>query len=160
MMKRVMLLLLVSFITLAACGQAGAGTPTAAPAGQPATVPVTTKAPPASGVSGTGGNGTAAQVAVQGKAIYLQQCQVCHGAQGEGVVGPALIGPKANPAKFGPTAANWFTFIRTNMPQTAPGSLSVDDYVAVTSYLLLQNGLVTPEQQVSEQAFREIKTAR
>lgn len=95
-----------------------------------------------------------------GQAVYQQQCQACHGDQGQGVVGPALIGPRASPAKYGPTAADWYGYIRSAMPQSAPGSLSQQQYLEVTTYLLLQNGLVQPTQPIDEPALRQIKTER
>lgn len=129
-------------------------TSTSAPARAAATP---TSAPAA---ASTGSGIEAARLAETGKQVYQQQCQVCHGDQGQGIVGPALIGSRASPAKYGPTAKDLYTFIRTNMPQTTPGSLTADQYLAVTTYLLFQNELVSPTQRIDEGALQQIKTER
>lgn len=151
----VALSLLVGVSVLSACGQAANNT--AAPT-RPAQTGATSTSAPAAASTGSGVE--AARLAETGKQVYKQQCQVCHGDQGQGLVGPALIGSRASPAKFGPTADDLHTYIRTNMPQTAPGSLSKDQYLAVTTYLLLQNQLVPPTQRIDEGALQQIKTER
>ena len=75
-------------------------------------------------------------------------------------MGPALWGPRASPSKYGPTAADWHGYIRSNMPQNNPGSLNSDEYLQVTTYLLLQNTLVQPTQGISEQSLGQIKTEK
>lgn len=124
----------------------------AVPLAPPTTVPAPTQAP----VAGT----PASALGAQGKPVYDTYCQACHGKEGQGVVGPALWGPGANPAKYGPTAADWHRFIRQNMPQNNPGSLSPDEYLQVTTYLLLRNSLVQPTQPVSEPALGQITTEK
>lgn len=147
---------LVGLGLLLGCAPARQGAPTAAPAApRPTAQPTASKAPNPGGAAAT-----AQQVAAAGQAVYQQQCQACHGDSGQGVVGPALIGPRASPAKYGPTAADWSGYIRTNMPQNAPGSLTQQQYLEVTAYLLLQNGLVQPSQPLDEQALQQIKTER
>jgi mono/diheme cytochrome c family protein len=77
-----------------------------------------------------------------GAAIYSQSCASCHGAQLEGVSGPALKG-----TVFGDTAAaqsltadSMLDVITGSMPQSDPGSLKPEEYSAVTAYILQQNG--------------------
>lgn len=182
------LALLAGASLLSACGQTASNTPvatraagavasaTSPPAQTVATSTSTPAQPPATSTSAPtqaaststsapaaapqGSGVEAARLADTGKQVYQQQCQVCHGDQGQGIVGPALIGPRASPAKFGPTAKDLYTYIRTNMPQTTPGSLSADQYLAVTTYLLLQNELVAPTQRIDEGALEQIKTER
>lgn len=181
------LLLLVGMGLLIACGQRSPPTATPVPTLLPvstatvspttvppmrATAPPTVGAPPTIGRTATrapepGATATpatagtaAAQLAATGQVVYQQQCQVCHGEKGEGIVGPALIGSRASPAKYGPTAADWFAFMSTNMPRTTPGSLTKEEYVAVTTYLLLRNGLVSPTTKVDERSLRDIKTEK
>ena len=96
----------------------------------------------------------------KGKAVYETNCQACHGKEGQGVIGPAVWGPRASPAKYGGTAANWNGYIRQTMPQNSPGSLTADEYLQVTTYLLLQNNLVQPGQPVSEPGLAQIKTEK
>lgn len=69
--------------------------------------------------------------------LYGQQCAGCHGENGEGdEETPALAGEGAL-AKLG-TAAELFAFAKENMPPLAPGSLSDEEYYAVTAYVLKQ----------------------
>lgn len=150
-------IVLLGLGVLVACAPARQAAPTAAAPPPAATRPA--GQPTASGAPAPGGAGATAQrLAASGQTVYQQQCQTCHGNQGQGVVGPAIIGPRANPAKYGPTAADWYGYIRAAMPQNAPGSLSQQQYLEVTTYLLLQNGLVQPNQPIDEQALQQIKT--
>lgn len=149
------LALLAGVSLLSACGQTANNTPAAT---RPAPG-LATSTPPSAGAS-TGAGAEASRLGDTGKQVYQQQCQSCHGNQGQGVIGPALIGSRASPAKYGPTAEGLYTYIRTNMPQTAPGSLSADEYLAVTTYLLLQNQLVSPTQRIDVGSLQQIKTER
>lgn len=152
------LLAVVGAGLLVACAPARQAAPTASPA--PAAASAATTPTGAQAPRGSGGATTAQQVGDTGKVVYQQRCAVCHGDQGQGLVGPAVIGPRASPAKYGPTAADWYGYIRANMPQNAPGSLSQEQYLAVTTYLLLQNGVLQPTQPIDEQALQRIETER
>ncbi|WP_460171054.1 c-type cytochrome [Thermus sp. FJN-A] len=57
----------------------------------------------------------------RGKALYVQRCAVCHGANGEGQAGPPLWGPRSYNAGAG--MANWkklAAFIHGAMPLGNP----------------------------------------
>lgn len=118
------------------------------------------QSPPAASKSPVTGATTDQGVADAGVAVYQQHCQACHGDQGQGLVGPAVIGRRASPAKFGPTAADLHGYIRSSMPQNAPGSLSAEQYLQVTTYLLVQNELVQPNEPIDEQRLPQIRTER
>jgi len=80
--------------------------------------------------------------AKRGRQVYGASCADCHGADLEGVVGPALVGP-AFTRRWKPperSAGDLFYVLRTSMPKLAMGSLTPDDYTAVFAYLLLRNG--------------------
>jgi len=78
--------------------------------------------------------------ATAGKAIYDENCLICHGTNLEGRAGPALKGKTfANP-KSGLKVGDIFHIVSQNMPAPAPGSLSKEEYVQVMSYILQQNG--------------------
>ena len=83
-----------------------------------------------------------ADQATAGAAIYAQSCAACHGSQMEGVAAPALKGPAfgemANAQ--GLTAQTLLDVIANTMPQSDPGSLKPEEFSAVTSYILQQNG--------------------
>jgi mono/diheme cytochrome c family protein len=74
-----------------------------------------------------------------GATIYKTQCSACHGANLEGVSGPALAGTDFMSKWNGQTADDLRDFIATQMPLTAPGSLKPDEVLSVLSYILQQN---------------------
>ncbi|HWC62889.1 MAG TPA: cytochrome c [Rhizomicrobium sp.] len=84
---------------------------------------------------------TAAQAA-QGAAVFAQSCATCHGANLEGVAGPALKGPAFRQMAQAQNlnAQSLFAVISQSMPQDNPGSLSPAQYAALTAYILQQNG--------------------
>lgn len=73
-----------------------------------------------------------------GQQLYTQKCSACHGANGAG------NGPY--PPLWGATSFNWgagmhrvetmASFVRYNMPQNAPGTLSDQDAYDVAAYVL------------------------
>src|ERR1700761_5959977 len=88
----------------------------------------------------TGGIYTEAQAA-RGHDQYTTNCAPCHGAtlSGSGEA-PALVGGEFLSDWIGLTVGDLFDRIRTSMPQDAPGKLSRDQYAAILSYVLKQNG--------------------
>jgi len=74
--------------------------------------------------------------------VYQNSCSRCHGANGQGGVGPAIVG-NSNTHLAYPTAAALLAKISTTMPQDKPGTLSQAEYYQVLSYILLQNNWVT-----------------
>jgi polar amino acid transport system substrate-binding protein len=80
---------------------------------------------------------TAAQVAA-GQKQFTQSCVMCHGANLQGISGPALTGSDFAAAMS--TVGTTLTYISENMPLTAPGSLSHDQYTSVLAFLLSKNG--------------------
>jgi len=100
------------------------------------------------------GSGTVAQ----GKLVYAQQCEACHGAQLQGGAGDRLIGgrgtlvnadPKKAPVKtvesYWPYATTLFDYVKRSMPLPAPGSLTNDQVYAVTAYILAQAKIIPPD---------------
>lgn len=81
-----------------------------------------------------------------GQAVYTQYCSGCHLATLAG--NPASTPPR--PPLTGPTwAAHWqnktaadlFNFLSTKMPFGKGGTLSHDEYLAATAYILSKNGV-------------------
>ncbi|HEY4445772.1 MAG TPA: PQQ-binding-like beta-propeller repeat protein [Steroidobacteraceae bacterium] len=87
----------------------------------------------------SGGAYTVAQ-ASRGAAVYTQYCTQCHGANLQGESGPALSGQILQQAYGKGTAAQLYDFISRQMPQNSPGSLSREQYLDVTAYILSRNG--------------------
>ena len=69
-------------------------------------------------------------------------CASCHGEDGLGDFGPAIIGSSLG--KFD-SAQELFDFISESMPQDAPGSLTDREYLQVLAYLLVTSNFVQPE---------------
>ncbi|MFM0309776.1 cytochrome c [Paraburkholderia sp. RL17-383-BIF-A] len=86
-----------------------------------------------------------------GAHVFAAKCAACHGAQGQGGLGDALVGgqgtlasakPKRTVGSYWPYATTLFDYIRRAMPYNAPESLSADEVYAVSAFLLNQNGIV------------------
>jgi thiosulfate dehydrogenase len=72
----------------------------------------------------------------RGQAIFASTCVRCHGADGAGLVGPALWGPKS--FSIGASMAResrGASFIRHNMPFDMPGTLTDQQAYDVAAYL-------------------------
>ena len=79
------------------------------------------------------GSGTAAQ----GKAVYEQKCELCHGKDASGGKNAALVSAKDRTVtSYVPHATTIFDFTRRAMPWPQPKSLTADETYAVTAYLL------------------------
>jgi cytochrome c len=97
----------------------------------------------------------------RGGEIFAETCAGCHGEQGEGIEGrPAVMGDKALPrdppdgakartSKF-ETALDVFTFIKSDMPPIAPGSLSDEQYWALVAFQLKTSGVKLGAGDLSE----------
>jgi PQQ-dependent dehydrogenase (methanol/ethanol family) len=86
------------------------------------------------------GHYTRAQAA-SGATVYSATCQQCHGVNLQGQSAPALTGRafQAYVGKSG-TAASLFDFMSRQMPADRPGSLTQQQYLDVTAFILSRNG--------------------
>jgi S-disulfanyl-L-cysteine oxidoreductase SoxD len=79
------------------------------------------------------GSGTSAQ----GKTVYEQKCELCHGKEASGGKNAALVSTKDRTVtNYVPHATTIFDFTRRAMPWPQPKSLTADETYAVTAYLL------------------------
>jgi cytochrome c len=117
---------------------------------------------PPSGAGLPAGSGTAKQ----GEAVYVAQCQACHGPKGAGKPADPLVGgigslAAANPVRtvgsFWPYATTLFDYIRRAMPTTKPLSLSSDEVYAVTAYLLYLNGIIGENAEMNAKTLPQVK---
>jgi S-disulfanyl-L-cysteine oxidoreductase SoxD len=117
---------------------------------------------PPSGAGLPAGSGTAKQ----GEAVYVAQCQACHGPKGVGKPADPLVGgigslATANPVRtvgsFWPYATTLFDYTRRAMPATKPLSLSSDEVYAVTAYLLYLNGLIAENAEMNAKTLPQVK---
>jgi cytochrome c len=80
----------------------------------------------------------------RGGAAFSATCARCHGEQGQGGNdGPRLIG-MPNGLKEYQTTPKLFEFIKTNMPENAPGSLEDGQYWDILAFILEGNKLLPP----------------
>jgi S-disulfanyl-L-cysteine oxidoreductase SoxD len=79
------------------------------------------------------GSGTPAQ----GKVVYEQKCELCHGKEASGGKNAALVSSKDRTVtNYVPHATTIFDFTRRAMPWPQPKSLTADETYAVTAYML------------------------
>lgn len=98
---------------------------------------------------------TASQ-AEQGRIVAAHKCNACHGRNLEGKIGPQLIGPRFMTRWTGKDAQELERFIQTRMPLTRPGSLKLEESLAVTAFILQGNGYPAGEQELGPEALAQI----
>lgn len=103
---------------------------------------------------------------VTGAHVFAAQCAACHGAQGQGLIGDALVGgrgtlasakPKRTIGSYWPYATTLFDYIRRAMPYNAPESLSADDVYALCAFLLNQNGVVPANTRLDARSLPAVR---
>jgi cytochrome c len=109
------------------------------------------------------GRGTA----MQGEAVYVANCQACHGEKGIGKPNDPLVGgmgtlaPDKKPLKtvgsYWPYATTLFDYVRRAMPFPAPKSLTADKLYAVSAYILNLNGIVGPNDMLDAQSLPKVR---
>jgi mono/diheme cytochrome c family protein len=110
----------------------------------------------ASAVAGAGN--TIAALAVPGAAVYARSCAGCHGDRGQGTSGrPPVLPPDARLGVRFATARDLDTFVRTNMPRNAPGTLPASDYDQVVSFLLAGNNPASVTEQFAPARLEQIR---
>jgi mono/diheme cytochrome c family protein len=93
---------------------------------------------PASSEGAKSGAGFTAAQAAKGQATYYAKCAMCHGANLEGISGPALKGKDANLQEQ--TVSGVYAYTTTEMPVGNAGGLPSADYVNILAFLLQSNG--------------------
>jgi S-disulfanyl-L-cysteine oxidoreductase SoxD len=103
---------------------------------------------------------------VRGKSVYEENCEACHGSNGQGGIKDRLAGGQGslateNPVKtvgsYWPYATTLFDYIHRAMPYQAPGSLSVDDTYAVAAYILSLNGILPSDGKLDRNTLPAIR---
>src|SRR6187551_1504629 len=77
-----------------------------------------------------------AEQAKRGEAVYVDACAPCHDPALVGGQGPALTGKDFFTNWKDLTVGDLFTKIKTEMPATAPGSMTADQTADLVSYIL------------------------
>jgi len=88
--------------------------------------------------------------AARGKEIYRKECETCHLSDLTGNdLTPALTGI-AFEYRWGQLSiGDIFSIIRITMPQSAPDSLSSQEYIDTVSYLLQMNGFPVGKNELT-----------
>ncbi|MBY0511367.1 MAG: cytochrome c [Rhodospirillaceae bacterium] len=89
--------------------------------------------------------------AARGKAVYLAHCaSACHveNLAGNGPA-PGLAGPDFLLRWEDFSVAELMEKIRATMPKAAPASLSAEDYLTVTAYILAENGAAAGQTKMA-----------
>jgi S-disulfanyl-L-cysteine oxidoreductase SoxD len=86
-----------------------------------------------------------------GRTLFAAQCARCHGPNGEGDVGPRLVGgrgtlatprPLKTVGSFWPYATTLWDYVNRAMPFDQPGRLTAPEVYAAVAYVLNINGIV------------------
>ncbi len=165
MMKRGLaphlLLMVLSCILIiaASCSGSSVSPPSTSPAVPPSAPSPPPPAPPGAVTPATPSSGQSVdQLSQAGKTVFASSCR-CHGDKGQGVNGPAIIGPNANLGKYA-TAKALLTFISTIMPASAPGSLPSQSYLQLLAFLLVENKIVAPGTTMNPAQLDTIKLSK
>ncbi|MEZ4726605.1 MAG: molybdopterin-dependent oxidoreductase [Caldilineaceae bacterium] len=133
-----------------------AATPTPTANGQAPPSATQTPTPDATPSPTAASSGQAAgALAAAGQQVYRNECANCHGPDGQGTLAPAVIGSDARLETYD-TARGLYNYIRSSMPQDNPGSLTDQQYLEVTAYLLVENGYVTNDQMMGFDRLADI----
>lgn len=99
----------------------------------------------------------AEKIAPAGARVYAAECASCHGDRGQGEgAAPPVMGAGALPRQGGhrpefQSAADLFGYVKSAMPlpKKRAGSLSEEQYWAVTTYMAAASGKKVPEGGLS-----------
>jgi S-disulfanyl-L-cysteine oxidoreductase SoxD len=108
------------------------------------------------------GSGTVAA----GREVFAAKCANCHGAKGEGGIGPQLVGGQgtltsAKPVKtvgsYWPYATTVWDYVNRAMPFYDPGQLKASEVYAVVAYVLNLNGIIGENQTLDAKSLPKVK---
>jgi cytochrome c len=101
------------------------------------------------------------------KVWMLQGCVLCHGAEGEGGLGPRLKSKTSEDLPIwkrerilplrAPFATNVWDYIHRGMPLGREGTLTPDEVYAVTAYLLFLNKVIPEDTVLDEKSLPKVK---
>jgi S-disulfanyl-L-cysteine oxidoreductase SoxD len=159
-------LVVAATAALSACAAQPTSAPVKAPAfGSPVSAAEIARwdiSVPPSGEGLPTGSGTAKQ----GEAVYVAQCQACHGAKGVGKPADPLVcgvgslateKPLRTVGSYWPYATTLFDYTRRAMPINNPLSLSNEEVYAVTAYVLYLNGIIAENAEMNAKTLPQVK---
>src|SRR5215510_2457478 len=114
---------------------------------------------------GTGlpaGSGTVAA----GRELFAAQCARCHGPNGDGDVGPRLVGgqgtlatprPLKTVGSFWPYATTLWDYVNRAMPFDQPGLLEPSEVYAAVAFVLNLNGIIDDNQVMDATSLPKVR---
>lgn len=84
-----------------------------------------------------------------GRWAYEQRCATCHGVDLQGAGAPALKGSAFNAQWNGKTLQEFYSYVHSQMPLGAAGTLKGQDYANVVAYILSRSGLPAGTQRLT-----------
>ncbi|WP_439575700.1 c-type cytochrome [Phreatobacter sp.] len=108
------------------------------------------------GLGGSAGASQESAQVAQGRAHYVEHCQLCHGAdgqRGEGYQTP-IWGSGTQIAKFG-NAQGLLDYMQL-MPFNDPSLLDETQKLAVVAFMLAQHGAIKPTDQIDRAAAANV----
>ena len=99
------------------------------------------------------GSGTPAQ----GKVVYEQKCEACHGKDGQGGRNARLSGPQRHVGNYVPYATTIFDYTRRAMPWQQPKSLTNDEVYALTAYILALNKIISENDAMNAETLPKVQ---
>ena len=100
------------------------------------------------------GSGTAAQ----GKAVYEQKCELCHGKEASGGRNAKLVSTtERTVTNYVPHATTLFDFTRRAMPWQQPKTLTADETYAVTAYILALAKIIGENDVMNAQTLPKVQ---
>ena len=101
------------------------------------------------------------------KVWMLQGCVLCHGAEGEGGLGPRLKSKTSQDLPIwkrerilplrAPFATTVWDYIHRGMPLGREGTLTPDEVYALTAYLLFVNKVIPEDTVLDEKSLPKVK---
>jgi mono/diheme cytochrome c family protein len=79
--------------------------------------------------------------AANGAKAYQKNCASCHGATLQGGMGPALLGKQFWLTYGGKKVSTLWSDVHTQMPMSAPDSVSAKNSTNIMAFLLQKNGV-------------------
>ena len=155
-----LIILGVALAVVSCSAPAPTATPTPRPAAaQPTDTPAQAPASPTDTPVPAPSGATAAELADLGQAAYAASCAGCHGGQGEGGRAPAVVGEEFAASKYA-SAQALYDKNKNTMPKTAPGSLSDEEYLQITTWLLLENEFVQADTVIDADQLGDIALSK
>jgi mono/diheme cytochrome c family protein len=94
--------------------------------------------------------------ATRAQALYKDQCASCHGAAGEGTIGPPVAGDIFLTAWSGRPVAELVDKIQKTMPFNLPGSLSRPQSIDLATYILQVGKFPAGQAELTEAQLAQV----